>query len=96
MCSGLTAIPADLFKYKWARGRFRILFPQMLPDLTEIPAGLFDQQYSSYKISKVAFAIAPELTAIPAGLFDKNTAAANFEGCFNSCSNINRYSSRIV
>ncbi|MGL5981364.1 MAG: InlB B-repeat-containing protein [Phocaeicola sp.] len=86
LCSSLTSIPADLFKYNTAVTNFSSAF-RWCSNLTSIPGELFVNNTAVTNFSS-AFEWCSNLTSIPGELFVNNTAATNFSKAFHSCKSL--------
>lgn len=83
LCTNLTSVPAELFRYNPQATNFNTCFI-LCRELTSVPAGLFsfNTQATTFK---ECFAICDKLSSLPSGLFLFNTQATNFQNCFSGC-----------
>ncbi len=86
LCSGLTQIPADLFKHNTQATDFNSCF-YSCSSLTEIPADLFKHNTQATNFG-ACFFLCSSLTEIPADLFKYNTQAIMFMSCFGECTGL--------
>lgn len=94
-CTGITAIPADLFKNCQKVTNLAMIFRRTA--ITRVPAGLFDPCINVTAFSGPwrhpngtstmwgAFENCDRLEELPAGLFAKNTKATDFTAVFAGC-----------
>ncbi len=85
-CSGLTQIPADLFKHNTQATDFTNCFAEC-SGLNEIPADLFKYNTQTTDFTS-CFYLCSNLTEIPADLFKYNTQAIKFASCFSGCTGL--------
>jgi hypothetical protein len=86
-CTGLTSIPADLFRWYSLLSQAFISTFQGCTGLTSVPADLF--RYSPSVTSFYnGFQGCTGLTSVPAGLFRYNTSVTSFYGCFENCNKL--------
>jgi hypothetical protein len=82
-CTGLTSIPAELFKYNTDATSFYQCFEQCT-GLTSIPTALFRNNTKATTFTG-CFRSCTGLTSIPAELFKYNTLTEDFFSCFLDC-----------
>ena len=85
-CSGLTSLPADLFRYLPTVEQFGNVF-FMCSGLTSLPEDLFRYNTAALDFGS-AFNGCSSLTTVSADLFKYNTQVTNFSDTFLNCANL--------
>jgi hypothetical protein len=85
-CSGLTSIPADLFRYNTGVTTFNRCFFDCT-QLYSIPEGLFSYNTLATNF-EYCFRGCSQLNSVPTDLFRYNTKVTTFYCCFSKCSQL--------
>ena len=85
-CTGLTTLPADLFRYNTSVTDFGDCF-QYCTSLTTLPADLFRYNTSVTSFNS-CFNTCTSLTTLPADLFRYNTSVTSFSSCLYGCTKL--------